>query len=43
MKLMRDRDISKKVPVVRTLSGLFIYAGNGVAVLKYRRSVPRWV
>ena len=43
MKLIRDRDISKKVLVVGTLSGLFIYAGNGVAVLKYRRSAPVWV
>lgn len=43
MKLRKDKDISKEVPVVGTLSGLFIYAGNWVAVLKYRRSVPRWV
>ena len=43
MKLIRDMDISKKVPVVETLSGLFSYAGNGGVVLKYRRSVPKWV
>ncbi len=43
MKPSKDKDISKKVPVVGTLSGFFIYARYGRAMLKYRRSVPEWV
>lgn len=43
MKLIRDSNISKKVLVVGTLSGLFIYVENRGVALKYKRSVPTWV